>query len=201
MKSVKELPGNYEEVFGIDLAKNKKLAGVVSVISLAIAVVAVAVGCLKVSLLSLFDMTGGFGRYCMRFGILIAGMLVYILLHEAVHGVFMYLFSGEKPFFGISPMYAYAGSRAYFGKTEYLTIALSPVVFWGIVLGVIGEFVPQEWFWVVYAIQVVNLSGAAGDLYVFFRFLRLPGEILVNDTGVAMTVYAPAFKENQKQSG
>lgn len=201
MKSVKELPGNYEEVLGIDLAGNKKLAGVVSLMALAIAAVAVTVGCLRVSLLSLFDMTGGLGKYLMRFGILIAGMLVYILLHEAVHGVFMYLFSSEKPFFGISPMYAYAGSRAYFGKTAYLTIALSPVVFWGIALGVVGEFVSQEWFWVVYAVQVINLSGAAGDLYVFFRFLRLPREILVKDTGVAMTVYAPALKGNQKQSG
>jgi hypothetical protein len=45
---------------------------------------------------------------------------------------------------------------------------------------------------VVYLIQMVNLSGAGGDIYVTFKFARLPRDILVRDTGVAMTVFAPS---------
>jgi len=67
---------------------------------------------------------------------------------------------------------------------------LAPVVFWGIVLAVINVLVPLEWFWVVYFIQIINLSGAAGDLYVTVKFSRLPSDILVQDYGVGMTVYS-----------
>jgi hypothetical protein len=86
-------------------------------------------------------------------------------------------------------MYAYAGSEAYFNKKSYIIIALAPVVIWGAVLGVLCAVLPQSWFWVVYLIQIGNISGAAGDFYVTFKFLKLPKDILVNDTGVAMTVY------------
>jgi hypothetical protein len=63
-------------------------------------------------------------------------------------------------------------------------------VLWGIVLAIVNPFVPTEWFWVVYLIQIANISGAAGDLYVTLKFSRLPGDILVRDYGVGMTVYS-----------
>ena len=87
-------------------------------------------------------------------------------------------------------MYAFAGSRDYDGKGAYVFIALAPIVFWGIVLAVINCLVPAEWFWVVYLIQVINLSGAAGDLFVTVRFSRLPGDILIQDSGVGMKVFS-----------
>ena len=117
------------------------------------------------------------------------GYIAYIVLHELVHGVFMKCFSGIKPKYGFTLMYAYAGSSAYFNKKSYIIIALAPVVIWGAVLGVLCAVLPQSWFWVVYLIQIGNISGAAGDFYVTFKFLKLPKDILVNDTGVAMTVY------------
>lgn len=68
--------------------------------------------------------------------------------------------------------------------------ALAPVVFWGVVIAAINAFVPEGWFWVVYMIQVTNLSGAAGDLYVTVKFSRFPNDILIKDHGVGMTVYS-----------
>ena len=65
------------------------------------------------------------------------------------------------------------------------------MVIWGIVLAVLTALVPDSWFWPVYFIQMANISGAAGDLYVFWRLGRMSPEILVNDTGVAMTGYLP----------
>lgn len=75
-------------------------------------------------------------------------------------------------------------------KKAYIFIALAPVVLWGIVLAVINAFVPEAWFWVVYLLQVINLSGAAGDLFVTVKFSRFPKDILVRDYGVGMTVYS-----------
>lgn len=56
-------------------------------------------------------------------------------------------------------------------------------------LGVINYLVPYDWFWVVFIIQVINISGAAGDIYVFFRLLSIKGELLIKDDGTSMEIY------------
>ena len=71
----------------------------------------------------------------------------YIVLHEAVHGAFMWYFSKRKPHFGISLQYAYAGSESYFRKTPYLIIALAPFAVWGVVFGVVALCLNSIWFW------------------------------------------------------
>ena len=70
------------------------------------------------------------------------------------------------------------------------SVALAPVVLWGVVLLILGNLVPAAWFWVVYLIQIVNISGAMGDFFVTVRFSVLPAHILVFDRGVGMTVYS-----------
>ena len=61
---------------------------------------------------------------------------------------------------------------------------------WGIILAIVNFIVPIEWFWIVYTVQVMNIGGAAGDMYVTIRFSRLPKDILVKDVGSSMTVYS-----------
>ena len=117
-------------------------------------------------------------------------IFVYLILHELVHGVAMKICGTKKVKYGFTGLYAFAGSEDFYDKKAYIFIALAPVVFWGIVIAVINLFVPLEWFWVVYFLQIINLSGAAGDLYVTIKFFRLPSDILVKDTGIMMTVYA-----------
>ena len=84
----------------------------------------------------------------------------------------------------------YAGSGDYFPKSAYIVIALSPLVLWGILLFILLLLVPEDWFWIVYGLQIANIGGAAGDLYVVWRFRNLPGDILIQDDGVSMTVFA-----------
>ena len=186
-----EVPEDYRELFSIDLQKDKKLMLLVNLLALAIAAVLFVAGLLAVPIFALFDLASGLGAYILRFAALVVGMIAYIFLHELVHGVFMRHFSGRKPHYGFTGMYAYAGSDACFDRRSYIVIALAPVVIWGLVLAVLAPLVPRSWFWVVYLIQVINLSGAAGDFYVTARFSRLPPDILVRDTGVNMTVFGP----------
>ena len=68
--------------------------------------------------------------------------------------------------------------------------ALAPLVVWTLVFAVLAFLVPRDWFWVVWFWQIMNVSGAAGDVYVTLKLLRRPQDILVKDTGVAMTVYS-----------
>jgi hypothetical protein len=189
MKNTVSLPEGYSEEFGIDLQKNKKLMLLVNGIAIAIMLPMAFLGALAVPFASFFDSDEIWYMPLLKASVLMLGYIAYIVLHELVHGIFMKHFSGVKPKYGFTLMYAYAGSEAYFNKKSYIIIALAPVVIWGAVLGVLCAVLPQSWFWVVYLIQIGNISGAAGDFYVTFKFLKLPKDILVNDTGVAMTVY------------
>lgn len=191
MKTQTSLPQNYSKLLDIDLQKNKKLALLVNLSAFAIAVIMAVAAHTFVPIGSLFDMSDGLAAYIIRFVVIAVAGIVYIVLHELVHGFFMKRFSGMKPSYGFTGLYAYAGSKAYFNKRDYIIIALAPIVVLGIILAVINMFVPDEWFWVVYFIQIFNISGAAGDMYVTAKFRKLPADILIGDTGVAMQVYAP----------
>ncbi|MBQ4603022.1 MAG: DUF3267 domain-containing protein [Clostridia bacterium] len=191
MKTQTVLPENYSKIFDIDLKENKKMAAIVNIAGVVIAGVMILIALRFHSVDALFDMSEGLGAYIARFAIIIVGSLVYIIVHELIHGFFMKRYSGMKPKYGYTFVYAYAGSDAYFNKRDYLIIALSPLVILGVVIAIINAFVPETWFWVIYFIQITNISGAAGDLYVTVKLLKQPSDILITDSGVAMKVYAP----------
>lgn len=190
MAAVHALPENYRQVFSVDLQKNKKKALLVNVIAGVIALAMAVPMHFYVPLFTLFDMDSGLPAYAVRFAVLLGAILVYMVLHELVHGIAMKAFGTKKIKYGFTGMYAFAGSADYYDKKSYIIIALAPVIVWGVVLAVVNTLVPLPWFWVVYLVQITNISGAAGDLYVTLKFLGLPKEILVRDWGVRMAVYA-----------
>ena len=188
MNAVEQLPDGYGERVKIDLQKNKTEALLVNGLALVIMLVLIVIGHLIVPVQALLRL--GITKLLL----MVIGVLLYLVLHELTHAVCMKYYGAEKVKFGYTGLYAYAGSEAYFKKSSYLTIALAPIVVWGMVLLLLIFLVPPDWFWVVYLIQAFNVSGAAGDLYVTVLFARLPKHILVQDTGTAMTVYAPQSK-------
>ena len=190
MKAVAHLPEYYKEMLRIDLQKDKKLALIVNILAIVIAVVLAVPAHFVVPIFSLFNMESGFGNYLLRFVVLLLAIVLYMVLHELVHGAVMKLCGTKKVKYGFTGMYAFAGSDDYYDKKAYLIIALSPVVLWGILLAVWSCFVSPEWFWVIYLVQITNLSGAAGDLFVTVKFFKLPKDILVKDYGVSMVVYS-----------
>ena len=190
MKSFNSLPEGYSEIYSVDLKKNKKLSLFVNAAALIIAVGMVIPMHFYVPITTIIDMEKGLGAYCIRFASLLVLMVLYIVLHEVVHGISMKICGTKKIKYGFTGVYAFAGSDDYYGKKSYIFIALAPIVLWGIVLAVVNFFVPVEWFWVVYFLQIVNISGAAGDLFVTVKFSRLPSDILVQDYGVGMKVYS-----------
>lgn len=190
MKAVRTLPEGYQEIYSVDLKKDKKAAVIVNAAAIVIAVLLCVPMHFYIPITTLYDMQSGLGAYIMRFVALFLLMIAYMVLHELVHGVAMKMCGTKKVKYGINGLYAFAGSADYYGKKAYIFIALASVVLWGIVLAVINAFVPEAWFWVVYLLQVINLSGAAGDLFVTVKFSRFPKDILVRDYGVGMTVYS-----------
>ena len=190
MKAVVTLPEEYKEFYSIDLQKNKKMSLRVNLLSVIIAVILFVPMHFLVPISSLFVMDKGLGSYVIRFIALIVLIITYMVLHELTHGIAMKICGTKKVKYGFTGLYAFAGSNDYYDKKAYIFIALAPVVLWGLVIAIINPFVPIEWFWVVYIIQIINLSGAAGDLFVTVKFFGFPKDILIKDYGVGMTVFS-----------
>lgn len=190
MKALQQLPAGYREIYSINLQKDWKMSLLVSFLALLITAALAVPMHFKVSVLTLFDMSGGTTAYYIRTGTMLALLFLYMIFHEAVHGIAMKICGTKKVKYGFTGLYAYTASDCYYSKKPYLFIALAPVVFWGVVLAAVNPFVPRSWFWVIYLIQICNLSGAAGDLLVTFKFAHMPQDILVRDYGVGMRVYS-----------
>lgn len=190
MKALNNLPTKYREIFSVNLQNDKKIAVVLNVVSLLIGAVMAVPMHFYIPITTLFDFSQGFLVYFIRFAVLLLSMIVYLILHEAVHGVAMKICGTKKVKYGFTGLYAFAGSDDFYDKKSYIFIALAPVVLWGIVLLVMNLFVSQNWFWVVYFIQIFNISGAAGDFYVTAKFSKMPDDILISDSGVGMKVYS-----------
>lgn len=189
MKAIGVLPEDYGEIYSLNLQKDKRTAIIVNLLALAIAAVMAVSMNFFVPVTSVFDMSGGIVRYFLRLAALIVLMVLYMVLHELVHGIAMKLCGTKRVKYGFIGLYAFAGSEDYYDKKSYIFIALAPIVLWGTVLAAVNFFVPTEWFWIVYMIQLINISGAAGDLFAAVKFSRMPKDILIQDSGVSMRVF------------
>ena len=189
MKAIGVLPEDYGEIYSLNLQKDKRAAIIVNLLALAIAAVMAVSMNFFVPVTSVFDMSGGIVRYFLRLAALIVLMVLYMVLHELVHGIAMKLCGTKRVKYGFTGLYAFAGSEDYYDKKSYIFIALAPIVLWGTVLAAVNFFVPTEWFWIVYMIQLINISGAAGDLFATVKFSRMPKNILIQDSGVSMRVF------------
>lgn len=190
MKAIQSIPSAYQVIYAVNLQKNKKTALFVNGLALLIAGAMVIPMHFFVPISWLFDMENGIIRYFLRFLVLLLSLIAYMVCHELIHGMTMMAFGTKKVKYGFTGLYAFAGSEDYYDKKSYIIIALAPVVIFAVLFGIINFLVPYDWFWVIYMLQVCNISGAAGDFFVTVKFAKMPKDILVKDVGVGMTVYA-----------
>lgn len=182
MRAYTELPEGYKEIYKVDLQQNKKLAFWLNFFAALVGVAMFAVAWIWVG--------NPFKMPTWMWLVMAAADVAYIVLHELVHGITMKICGTKTVKYGFTGLYAFAGSKDYYDKKAYITIALAPVVVWGVVLAIAQIFTPVEFFWIPWFIQITNISGAAGDAYVTAKFSKLPKDILVTDYGVGMTVYS-----------
>lgn len=189
MGAIEKLPSDYREIYSVNLQKDKKTAIIINGLALIIGATMIILMNFFIPVSYLFNMEKGLVNYLLKFLVLMVSIVAYMCLHELVHGITMKLLGTKKVKYGFTGLYAFADSDNYYDKKSYITIAVAPIVVFLFVFAAINLMVPQEWFWVVYLLQVTNISGAAGDLFVTVKFARMPKDILVKDSGVGMTVY------------
>lgn len=189
LNTVQVLPDHYKEICSIDLQKNKREAVIVNVIAGIITLAMYIIMELRISLFTWIDAMAEKGLLVHALAALLLVTVIYVILHEFTHGVAMKCMGGRQVKYGFTGMYAFAGSSEdYFPKQRYICIALAPVILWGLVFAVLQKQL-AGWEWVVWFLQMMNVGGAAGDIYVTARVAGMSKTILVMDTGVNMTVY------------
>ena len=112
--------------------------------------------------------------------------------------MFFRRYGKEKPKYGFSGLYFYAGSPVFFDRRSYLISALAPVVIWFFILLVLDTILPEKYFWFFYILQIVNLSGAAGDFYIAYLARSMPADVLIRDWGYQMEFYLRAETARKK---
>lgn len=191
----KDLPENYKEVFHID-AKSKKVGIAFTVVSLVITVASLLVIGLLTDLSSIADAVKE-GSILIPYFVLLAGLFLYIVLHELVHGAAYKALTHQKLTFGITLTVAFCGVPDIYTSRKTALIALTaPLVVFSIVfLALMTGFRTSNlvYFAVFSILFSIHLGGCVGDIYMTLllatRF-RNP-ELLMRDTGPAQTLYLP----------
>ncbi len=209
-KAVRELPEGYGLLQTLDLNKNIKLAIGLNLASLVLfAVFGVGFYWLLILLrpglanvqglfeTGLFTSDSAFTQFLI-IALVYLGMIV---LHEAVHGLFFWLYTQERPEFGFRGLYAYAGAPDwYFAKRPYLLVGLAPLVLISLVGFIAMLLAPSGWIFPLLLFITLNASGAVGDIYAFFWILPKQEGILVQDFGDRMQVYSPDGRQATEDS-
>ena len=184
--NAKALPRGYRLAGVMDFVRNRRQMKIVSLSALGVTALMLAWG-------FIFHPVGAslaLLRTRWPLWLVLAAMLAaYIPLHELTHGAFMFALSGVKPKYGLRLPYAWAGSDVYFDKVSHAVIALAPVVIWGVILQTLCAALPEGWWWLIWAVQISNISGSTGDIYCVIHLARMPRDTLIRDTGTRMTIY------------
>lgn len=192
-----KLPDGYDLYSVIDLKTNKKDNLFVTIGSVVIMAVMFIAAYFTKGVYILASI--GWVKIIINIVIAFVGSVVYIFLHEATHAAFFKIFDTKcRLRFGFKAAMAYCASDGYYKKAPYLAVALSPVVIWTLLLLIPCLLVPLTYFWGVFFIQIFNVSGAAGDLYVTVKILTAPKKALILDNGTDMEIYATDLTKNSE---
>lgn len=153
--------------------------------------VLVAAGMVGLALLLDLPVDSAWGTWAVAL-VTVLACLAYMALHELTHAGLLWTLTGTRPTVGVRLPYLVTGSQALLSRRTALTVALGPLVLWGLVLLGLLAVVPADLFLTVYVLVGLNLAGSAGDLLQAWRVGRLPSSALVRDDGRRTTVHLPA---------
>lgn len=182
-----ELPDGYRPVYEID-AKNKKTVTLLNTVAFTVLCIFAVISYF------LIRPTDFFGQYSFARNIIFCvSMLLYIVLHELIHGMAYKLLTKQKLTFGMTLSVAYCGvPNIYVYRRTALIALLAPFVIFIPVFLLPAIFLPDAWDKLYSLILLsLHLSGCSGDIYDAFLYLfRFKDEtVLMRDTGPKQTFY------------
>jgi hypothetical protein len=199
-----ELPDAYYAVASLDLAHDRRIQVALTLVGIPLVIIfGVLFITAAVALRPPGDLVlGGQLRGLQALLVLVALLAVIVLvtvMHELVHGLFYWLFTGTRPHFGFKGLHAYAAAPEwYIPRERFLVVGLAPLVL--LSLGGLAAipFIPLLLVPALVLALIFNAVGAVGDLYASIWVLAHPRALLAHDTGDAITLYAAKHRPTKR---
>jgi Putative zincin peptidase len=119
-------------------------------------------------------------------------IVIMVILHELIHGIFFWIYTRERPRFALKGGYAFAAAPGwYLPRNQYINVGLSPLIAITVIAIFLAVFVAQPVVPYMLIIASFNAAGALGDMIVVAWVLRLPETTLVKDDGDTFSAYVP----------
>jgi hypothetical protein len=117
-----------------------------------------------------------------------------LIIHELVHGLFFWLFSGKRPRFGIKGIapYAAAPPGVYFPRNQVLVVGLAPLLLLTLVGILLMLIVPVQVVPILLFFVALNASGSTMDLLMVISLLSFSADTLVENRDMKSIIYHPA---------
>jgi hypothetical protein len=191
MKATQTLPSQYALLKEIDLSRDRRL---LLALNLAGVVLLFLTGWLFMRLVAaLRPEIHQSAALHIELGSIVGITIAFVgvlVLHELAHGLFFWLITRRRPYFGFRGAYAFAAAPDwYLPRNPYLAVGLAPLIL--ITMGgialipwlPIGGLLP-----LVFALTT-NTAGAVGDVAIVAWLLTKPSDLLIQDRGDAISIY------------
>lgn len=200
MEAVRQLPETYQKVGTLDISKDQKLQIILNLAGLAAMAGFAWLFYRALVWLRPDENPLGFTEFEIRIGSLpewfgvaaaILGLAALgVVVHEAIHGLFFWLFTRSRPRFAFKLAYAYAAAPDwYIPRNQFLVTTLAPLVLISLAGLLIFAAAPASWLLPTWFVITMNAGGAVGDLAVAVWLLTQPARCLAQDRGDAVTLY------------
>lgn len=119
-------------------------------------------------------------------------IILMLVLHELIHGIFFWLFTHERPRFALTGGYAFAAAPDWFlPSSQYILVGISPLVIISVISILFAWFAASSFIPYLLLIATFNAAGALGDLLVVGWVFKQPKTILVKDEGAKFSSFSP----------
>lgn len=195
----RDLPFGYKQALYIN-AKKAKFGIIFNLIALVVCALVMVIAVISLNLGGKFSvemLQMELLPLTVAYLVLLGSMLLYIVLHELVHGIAYKVLTGEKLTFGISWSCAFCGvPRIYTYRKTALISVLAPFTVFTLLfipILVILYCVSPLYYLIAALIFGLHLGGCSGDLYVTYLLITKfkDSKTLMRDTGPEQFFYIP----------
>lgn len=192
----REIPAGYRQVYHIN-AKSVKMGVILNLIAVAVLAVVLVIAAIPLALAEDVSFAVDLFTYMVGLVAFLVSMLLYVVLHELVHGIAYKGLTGEKLTFGMSWSCAFCGvPHIYtYRKTALVAVLAPSVVFTVILIPVtVALYFVHPLAYLAGAILLgLHLGGCSGDAYVAILLLTkyTSPALLMRDTGPEQFFYLP----------
>lgn len=189
-KALSQLPKGYKLYDRVDWKNNRKLSRSFTISANVIVVVLTVIGIILNGYYR--DLTTPLWFRLTMLAIGFAASVIYIDIHQFIHAVMIYLFSGKRAIFKRNAIFTEAqASDRFFFRYQYVLIMLAPMLIMGVTLTVLCIVLPPKFFVIAFIPACVNICSSFVDFYLTNKACRIPAVGLVNDSGTCMSFFVP----------